>query len=448
MILQATAALMLLVPSAKRAQPPARLDAAAVLAEFDKMALKDLWPGFDPRDVPVAVYDGKRTLLVHHPKEPGGFVPVKEIAGALAFPGRHHIIRANTSVELEGVQTATVSLDPGRMPTVQKAAALLIHEAFHVFQRNRHPTWSADEGELFTYPFEDDAVLTLRRVETRALFRSLTAKDPPSILCWANEAMETRQLRFSKMPPGAAAYERGTELNEGLANYVEGRALESQEKPLPEVDFPPEAIRQRGYASGRALAQLLDRTDETWRETLEKSTEELFLDDLLRKALVLLKAKVCAVSAKDKEAMGKTAGRDIEALKSKKAKVKADFAKQAGWKLVVEAKEDAFKAAEFDPLNVEVLSKGEVLHRRSLKLTSSLGNVDILNRTALTEAAGSHPLLQGVRRVTVTGLPSAPVVKKSLEGTTLSAPGIQGQIKTAKVTKVKKEVRVILEFSR
>lgn len=450
MLLHASAALLLVLSAPKRAPPAPLLDTGAVLAELEQMALKDLWPGFDPRSVPLAVYDGKRTLLVHHPKQPAGFTPVPEIAGALEFPGRHSSIRANSSTELDGVLTATVALDTAHGVTVPKAAALLIHESFHVFQRTRHPTWSANEADLFTYPFEDDAVLTLRRVETRALVRALGAQDPKGILCWSLTALETRRKRFDKMPATAVAYEHGNELNEGLAAYVEGRALEKPERFLPEKDFPADAIRERGYASGRALAVLLDRTDEDWRETLEKNKEEaLDLDELLRRALALKKGKACAISDRDRDAMARASEKDVEALGQKKAKDRAHFMTRPGWKLIVEAKDQPLAAGGFDPLNVEVLGKTEVLHGRWIKLTSALGNVEVLDRPSLTEAAGDHPLFRGVRRVTVTGLPSEPVIKKSFDGMTLTAPGVQGQLnKDAKVSKSAKEVRVILEVPR
>lgn len=68
----------------------------ALLAEFDRQAAKALWPGFDPRRTPLAIYDGRVTWLVRHPSPPG--VDARHLAG------------------------------------------VMIHEAFHVFQRARHVT--------------------------------------------------------------------------------------------------------------------------------------------------------------------------------------------------------------------------------------------------------------------------------------------------------------------
>jgi hypothetical protein len=50
-------------------------DAFAIVAEADRLAARELWPGFDPRTVPVAIHDGEQTLLFRHPSPPAGFEP-------------------------------------------------------------------------------------------------------------------------------------------------------------------------------------------------------------------------------------------------------------------------------------------------------------------------------------------------------------------------------------
>ena len=79
-------------------------------------------------------------------------------------------MRANTGIELAGTPTASAMLDdPSQEPRL--SAALLIHEAFHVFQAKRHPGWGANEADLFVYPVEIPPALALRRLESEGLRR-------------------------------------------------------------------------------------------------------------------------------------------------------------------------------------------------------------------------------------------------------------------------------------
>lgn len=88
-------------------------------------------------------------------------------------------------------------------------------------QREHYPTWTANEVELFVYPIEDAKLLGLRRLESEALRRALLAQGPEEAACWVATALAMRRERFGGLPDGAVAYERGTELVEGLAQYAE-----------------------------------------------------------------------------------------------------------------------------------------------------------------------------------------------------------------------------------
>src|SRR5262249_37389577 len=182
----------------------------------------------------------------HHPSPPTDFTPP----------------RANTSVELGGLLTATVLVDRSGAKTATDWAAIVIHETFHVFQRKRHAVWSANEGDLFTYPVEDAQSLALRRLESSALARALA--EP----CWTSAALKLRKERFLRLPPESAAYERKSELNEGLAQYVE-RLAAGRKPEWPADEFPPDGIRARSYVAGETLAVLLDRARPEWKRELE-----------------------------------------------------------------------------------------------------------------------------------------------------------------------------------
>ncbi|HEX8423870.1 MAG TPA: hypothetical protein VF634_10690, partial [Pyrinomonadaceae bacterium] len=261
------------------------VDVYAVVAEVDRIAsTQNLWPNFDPRRVPVEIYDGQTTLLFRHPAPPPEFTSLSSRQGVWAFPGRHETVTANAHAKLNNVLTATVIFKSGGTESLRQRAALVVHELFHVFQRERHPKWTGDELELFVYPFDDAELLALRRLETEALRRADTTRKLPDARCWARLALSTRRERFARMTTGAANYERATELNEGLARYVEARAAGTRTANLPAAEYPPADLRTRAYATGHALALLLERFAPAWTTRLEAG-ENLSLDELLAAAL-------------------------------------------------------------------------------------------------------------------------------------------------------------------
>jgi hypothetical protein len=182
----------------------------AILAAYDEIASASLWPGFVPDSVPLAVFDGATTYLIRHPDPPAEFAPVADRPGLWSYAGQHEAVRANMSTEIAGAHTAT--LLTGSDTTVSHAAlaATLVHEAFHVYQRQNHPDWQANEVELFVYPVEDVELLELRYLETEALRRALSAGDGATRACWSRGALA---LRWRCGTQGRALREHGGRLD-------------------------------------------------------------------------------------------------------------------------------------------------------------------------------------------------------------------------------------------
>lgn len=405
----------------------------ALVAEADRMAARDLWPGFDPRTMPVAIFDGRRTWLFRHPSPPEGFEADPGHPGVRVFPGRHPSVTANTSTSLGGTETAVLLLDSTRASRTA-FAAVLIHESFHGFQHRRHPSWTANEVELFTYPADDAEALALRRLETDALRRALAAPSAAASACWTREALDSRSRRFARLPVGAVAYERGVELLEGLAEYVEYRARNVRVPvAFPRAEYPPDAVRQRGYAVGLAFARLLDRFAPAWREELERR-DSTTLDSLLGIAVRgRADAASCAFGAATLDAARRDAVRDVAALREERAALRRAFLSRSGWTLVIEAEHPPLYPEGFDPLNVQRLADGEVLHTRWLKLGGPVGMVEVMGRAALTRAAGTHPIFEGVRALTIAGLPGEPVVTEAEGRVTIVAEGVRASLVGATV---------------
>jgi hypothetical protein len=242
------------------AQQPTRTDPIEVIRAFRRVAAPDLWPGFDPATTPVELFDGASTYLLNHPSPPDGFRPVAGQQNIYVYPGQHETVRANTGTMVSGVPTATADIS-GKTSSVDELASLLVHETVHVFQGRHYPNWGGNEMELFTYPVDNAELLAERRLESIALVRAVGATNQKDAGCWAATALALRSKRFAGLAATDAAYERGVELREGLAQYVEFKSI-GKPAALTVEDFPPAQaqVRQRAYASGQALALLLDRT--------------------------------------------------------------------------------------------------------------------------------------------------------------------------------------------
>ena len=83
-------------------------EALALVREVDRLATKDLWPGFDPTLIPLAVYVPDRTYLLRHPDPPPEFAPIAARVRAHARDGLHPAVRANSFADIGGSRTATV----------------------------------------------------------------------------------------------------------------------------------------------------------------------------------------------------------------------------------------------------------------------------------------------------------------------------------------------------
>ncbi len=399
---------LLFLPVPVAAQAP---DPYAILKTLERVDGPSLWPHFRTDAIPVAIYDGTQVLLYRHPAPPEGFSPEPGHSGVFVRPGPHPAVRANSSALLADVPTATLMLD-GPFPDRDAGTltGLAVHEMFHVFQRNRHPGWAANEADLFTYPVDDPPGYLLRRMETEVLRRALLAEAPDTGRCWARAALDLRGERFARLGPAYAAYERGTELTEGLALYVETQATPRADPPaFPAAGFAPEDVRARAYVSGLALARLLDREAPGWQARLE-AADTLSLDALLASALASWRGAPCPFSPGDRTRFVAETDEAMADLSRRLAGLLRRFEEQPGWRIILDVPETApLWPQAFDPLNVQRVPGG-LLHTRMLRLDNDLGTFDMLAGTAFTEAVGDHPLFTGVRRVVVTGLGAAPEI--------------------------------------
>lgn len=450
MVGRALLVLALLPPSAAAAAMQSGPVAPGVERAVEQAAQADsLWPGFKPLTVPLAVYDGQLTWLFRHPAPPSGFAPYAGMPRTAVYQGRHPAVTANSSAEIGGVATATLLADgPRGQQSPEVLAAVALHEAFHVYQREHHPGWQGNEGDLMVYPVTDSEVLALRRLESEALRRALANRDAAGAACWTRVAMGLRRERFAAMDSAFGAYDRLTELNEGLAAYIQRRATGDSVVSIPEAEFFPESVRLRAYTIGPALAQLLDRLAPGWKAALE-ADESQFLDTLLDAAVNGPDAPASAPCAFTPVQLG-GARRDAridaaEVIRGWEVRQRT-FEAREGWRIVIQsAPERPLWPQGFDPLNIERVDGG-LIHTRFLKLGNDDGSLTALDETdadieARTAGVGPHPMFNGVAWVEIV-VPAKPTVDRAGGHLAITAPGFEARFASASVVEGSKELLV------
>lgn len=297
-----------------------------------------VWPGWNASRTPLLFYlPGKQDVLINHPHPPDGFFPY---TGPIRFPGGRVFVRngptfvqwdgQNTSKDIAEVQTLVVAdtlsnlrsqvrsllenprsaaekiqtLDFSDLSTdPYDQLAMVVHEAFHVFQYAQAPDKGANEMLLLQYPVlsvENNVGLAQ---EGSALAEALRATDAAAGRRAAVRWLALRKDRRASLPAKAVEYEDGCEFHEGLAKYTQYRLFQALEGRTPAAamwwaqgfagysDLAPRReqlidsmlkhmsgavvvnndpygtapLRMRLYYSGMAVGAMLDKLSPDWK---------------------------------------------------------------------------------------------------------------------------------------------------------------------------------------
>ncbi len=355
-----------------------------------EMCRKQLWAGFAPLEIPLLIWDGIHTYAFHHPNPPAPFEPEWDW---YIMNGRAETIVGNTTGTLEFLPVATV-MAVGI--SSQAAADLAIHEAFHVFQNMQYPRWSVNELEVLRYPMLDVDTLALRRLETRALARAIALQD----LGWVRAALKARASRFARLEERHRIFERELERFEGTAFFVEGRVKE-EAFSLTEEDFAAQDVRQRCAVIGRAWMELLTR----FAPQRVRELNNEYLDVLLKPVAKTVPERPLTFSILEYER--ERARQDVESLKQAREQKRLEFFDGFGFLLEMTSS-TPLQPQGFDPINLEALETGEVLHSRYVRFGDANGSFEMLGANCLTFGA-EHPWL--VTKIYLK-LPNAPSVTR------------------------------------
>jgi hypothetical protein len=300
----------------------------------------EIWPGYDLSRQPFLVYRPDRWALLFNVSEAvDDFGPVPEgwpefgcpvlyhagryrdLAGQLVFDfqvGGHKVVAvglpddAFQETEVQGV------------PVDVYLAGYVIHEGFHQYQSTAFGDipWAREEQ----YPILDKTNTALAVLEVRILRDILTSiekKEDKRIPDLAGMFAAVRRVRWRLAGDWVSRFERGLEIREGTAKYVEAVSLEhihhalwtgdgkSDEQSKPErihssatgqllsnierllhngVISPEEMPRHRVYPVGAALGLLTDRLCPGWKERAAGNCHDFLFLDLLVNTLNLVES--------------------------------------------------------------------------------------------------------------------------------------------------------------
>jgi hypothetical protein len=227
-----------------------------------------LWPGFRPDTIPALfVLPGRGSFLFNwRGPLPPQYSAVPALPGA-AWLESDALGAASTAGELAGRGVAQVVVgmsDPANL------LATLFHEAFHVFQRvSARPGLKFGKGEnsyyVATYPVFNEGHEALFALEGRILAAALATSNVTRKRELVREFVAVRRARHRSLDGSFAEFDRASELNEGLAEYVLVRTLELQvSDPALPAQWRAAARRRLGDETGR-LARLTANVTQSFR---------------------------------------------------------------------------------------------------------------------------------------------------------------------------------------
>ena len=379
----------------------AQLEAARTIAAAAGDAI---WPGFDLRKIPIAVYQGGgEALAVHVHAAPEGFVRLEtERVTTPVFRGAATgAMNANTSGRLGDEVGAFIQRDSLSAGLLPGDLSLLFHECGHAFQA-RAPQggprrWPVENAaQVADYPASDAANNAWGRIEGRLLRAALDAADEETARERALDFLAVRAQRRAALAGEVATYEQQLELNEGLAEYFGAKAVllappslgagfgegggfqRDLLERLAHINVAGRgAERPRFYLTGAAQGLLLDRlAAASWKREVEERGEPL--EELLGAA--------AGFDAQDAQGAASRLGRVAEverfeallaseqlasqaALAARRARLLAILA-GPGRAFVLDLSHagGAGNTTSFDPMNLVAVEPGVKVHGRMLEL--------------------------------------------------------------------------------
>lgn len=421
-------------------------DIREVMKEHASISEINLWPGFDPGQIPVAVYDSARTWLFFCDQPPEGFRPADDYAGVFVFEGQYPPVRGNSVVRFGEAWTATSVLSNYSRRTNEKytsrdLAGIIVHEQFHVFQRTKHPRWRQNDGVLLFYPQETKEALFLRRIEKEAFKRAVLSSTDVEIAGWTITAMEYRKERLNRIPVQYGIYEKDLQHTEGLSDYIEriARGVDPLNASNMTNGIAPAGVRDLGYWEGRWIAMILDRLSPDWKNYLEKN-DTLYLEQILESELTDPTCIKLTFTDIEVRQIKTVAENDFDQWQIKKAEEIEGYRNLPGYRIEINTMAYPLNIRIFEPLEIEILPERAVFHRVIFSAANQGGSIRIFNHPCITGFDDSYRLV----KLILNGIPVTPEVNLEEKKLLLKHEGIALELNYTEITTTGSEYFVTL----
>ena len=349
-----------------------------------------IWPGFRPDTIPtlyVVAHRGKVLVQWRH-DWPAGFTvtPTRSDVG----------IAGSGMVSLpSGKFISFMSVDSSMSPGLVLGTS--IHEAFHSFERSvmkEGQTFGSWENAMLvgTYPVFDVENEAAFALEGRTLRRALEAPSVERVRRAAREFLALRESRQRVLDSEFTEFEKRAEMNEGLAQYslIRGLAEVAQREggPWPGaarreaalesalldslLGLSQRSVRRRFYATGSAIALVLDRlAGQEWKALLLR--ENLNLQETLALISGYDSVGPSAVRTDDRAmvAVAAEARRSVERLRASRVRQADSLVTGPGTRVTVDPtllRGGALQWCGFDPQNTLQTGDGRTIHARFLNV--------------------------------------------------------------------------------
>ncbi|MHC1730556.1 MAG: hypothetical protein AB9888_00770 [Bacteroidales bacterium] len=431
-------ALSFLSPVADAQQPAINpvTDIREVMKEHAAIREINLWPGFDPVQIPVAVYDSSRTWLYFSEQPPEVFRPAEDHAGVFVFEGQFPLVRGNSVVRFGETWTATSVLSnysrrTNERYTPRDLAGIIVHEQFHVFQRSKHPRWRQNDGVLLFYPQETKEALFLRRIEKESFKRAVLSSGDEEIAGWAITAMKYRKERLNMLPAQFGNYEKDLQLTEGLSDYIEriARGVDPLNASNMTNGIAPAGVRDLGYWEGRWIAMILDRLNPDWKNYHENN-DTLYLEEILESGLQNLSCGKLAFTEIEVNQIKAEAEKDFDLWQMRKAEEIDSYKKLPGYRIEINSLSEPLNIRIFEPLEIEILPEREVFHRVIFSAANQKGNMRIFNHPCIT----GFDELSRLTKLTLYGIAVIPELNREEKKLILKHEGISLELNYTEIT--------------
>jgi hypothetical protein len=282
--------------------------------------------------------------------------------------------------------------------SLEENLVITFHEAFHAFEsdpKRAGRKWGAENAMLvFEYQESSARSNALFSIESRILRAALESKNKSDLKKEVQRFLVIRRLRQSEIEPRFVEFEKGAELNEGLAEYAGTRAvalgMEATRQKLISVPFTApnietylsgkfknleaittvgQNIRRKFYYTGSAQGFLLDRLMPDWK--IKVQMEGKSLQELLEASVRKLPSQKEVNALLRKYGYEKILAEEEITVGQRKAKNQAlleNTLNQKGRKYVIDYSLLTKPAGvrNFDPINVTMITPKVRIHTRTV----------------------------------------------------------------------------------